>query len=95
MTIKVTFHYNMEYYLKTWSEISLLGTGLWTVNAEELSEEWVKYLEEGGTENPTFKDFLEDYFHSFSGLDFDDSMQFSIDEEDLKHLETYCKRYAN
>ena len=93
MKVKVNFTYNMEYLLKTWSELCLSGSGLWYVNVEELSEEWEEWKEDNS--DLTFEDFIDEYFHSFKGLDLDSAINLTIDEEDLICLENVCINNAN
>lgn len=84
MILKVKFKYEMEYFMKTWSELSVEGTGFWRVNTEELFEEF------NDSKYDNLKEFLDFYF--FSGLDLGDIV-LTIDEEDLEKLESEYNYY--
>ena len=86
MTVKVKFEYKMEYFLKTWSDLKVNGTGFWQVNEEELAWE---FNDSGYTD---FKEFLDFYFTDFTGLDLD-NIVLIIDEDDLKRLENEVRMY--
>ena len=86
MIVKVNFKYDMEFYMKTWSELNIEGTGFWTVNEEELAEEF------HDSEYNNFKEFLDVYFTDFRGLDLDDIV-LTVDEDDLKRLENEVRMY--
>ena len=86
MTVRVKFEYKMEYYLKTWSDLEVNGSGFWQVNEEELSREFTDSKYED------FKKFLEEYFVSFNGLDLD-NIVLTVDEDDLKRLENEVRMY--
>ena len=88
MILKVKFKYEMEYVLKTWSELCIEGSGFWRVNTDELCEEF------NNSEYNNFKEFLDFYFTDFSGLDLGDRV-LTIDEEDLKKLESEYNYYYN
>ena len=78
----------MEYFMKTQSELSVEGSGFWTVNVEELFEEFYE------SEYNNLKEFLDFYFTDFSGLDLGDIV-LTIDEEDLEKLESEYNYYYN
>jgi hypothetical protein len=86
MTVRVKFEYKMEYFMKTWSDLAINGTGFWQVNEEELAWEFADSKYED------FKKFLEKYFVSFSGLDLGDIV-LTVDEDDLKRLENEVRMY--
>lgn len=86
MIVRVKFQYEMEYWMKTWSNLSVEGNGFWTVNEDELAIEFSE------SEYTDFKEFLNFYFKDFSGLDLD-NINLSINEEDLKYLEEEIKSY--
>ena len=86
MTVKVKFEYKMEYFMKTWSDLAINGTGFWQVNEEELAWEFADSKYED------FRKFLEEYFVSFSGLDLGDIV-LTVDEDDLKRLENEVRMY--
>lgn len=86
MIVKVNFKYDMEFYMKTWSELNIEGTGFWTVNEEELAEEFYD------SEYNNFKEFLDIYFTDFRGLDLD-NIVLTVDEDDLKRLENEVRMY--
>ena len=88
MKLSVKFKYEMEYFMKTWSELSVEGTGFWRVNTEELFEEF------NDSEYDNIKEFLDFYFTDFSGLDLGDIV-LTIDEEDLEKLESEYNYYYN
>ena len=89
MTVRVNFKYDMEFYMKTWSELNIKGTGFWEVDEEQLAEEF------HDSEYDDFKEFLEFYFKDFSGLDLDDSIELTVNEDDFKKLENEMKYYEN
>ena len=76
----------MEYYLKTWSDLEVSGSGFWQVNEEELAREF------GDSEYENFKEFLDVYFTDFKGLDLD-NIVLTVDEDDLKRLENEVRMY--
>lgn len=86
MTVKVKFEYKMEYFLKTWSNLEVNGTGFWQVDESELAEEF------DDSEYEDFKEFLDFYFTDFTGLDLDDIV-LTVDEDDLKRLENEVRMY--
>lgn len=86
MTVKVKFEYKMEYINKTWSDLAINGSGFWQVNEEDLAWEF------NDSDFDNFKEFLEDYFVSFSGLDLGDIV-LTVDEDDLKRLENEVRMY--
>ena len=86
MTVRVKFEYKMEYYLKTWSDLEVNGSGFWQVNEEELAQEFED------SEYTDFKKFLDFYFTDFSGLDLD-NIVLTVDEDDLKRLENEVRMY--
>lgn len=86
MTVKVKFEYKMEFYMKTWSDLAINGTGFWQVNEEELAWEF------NDSDFSDFKKFLENYFVSFNGLDLDNII-LTVDEDDLKQLENEVRMY--
>lgn len=86
MTVKVKFEYKMEYFLKTWSNLEVNGTGFWQVNESELAEEF------DDSEYENFKEFLDVYFTDYKGLDLD-NIVLTVDEDDLKHLENEVRMY--
>lgn len=86
MTVKVKFEYKTEYFMKTWSDLALNGSGFWQVNEEELAWE---FNDSGYTD---FKEFLDFYFTDFTGLDLD-NIVLTVDEDDLKRLENEVRMY--
>ena len=86
MTVKVNFEYKMEYFIKTWSDLEVSGTGFWQVNEEELAQEF------DDSEYEDFKEFLDFYFTDFNGLDLD-NIVLTVDEDDLKRLENEVRMY--
>ena len=86
MTVKVKFEYKMEYFLKTWSDLAVNGTGFWQVNEGDLAWE---FNDSGYTD---FKEFLDFYFTDFKGLDLD-NIVLTVDEDDLKRLEKEVRMY--
>ena len=86
MTVKVKFKYQMEYCLKTWSDLEVNGTGFWQVNEEELAREF------SNSKYENFKEFLDFYFTDFKGLDLD-NIVLTVDEDDLKRLENEVRMY--
>ena len=86
MTVRVKFEYKMEYYLKTWSDLEVSGSGFWQVNEEELAREF------DDSEFENFKEFLDVYFTDFKGLDLD-NIVLTVDEDDLKRLENEVRMY--
>ena len=86
MTVRVKFEYKMEYYLKTWSDLEVNGSGFWQVNEEELAKEF------DDSEYENFKEFLDFYFTDFKGLDLD-NIVLTVDEDDLKRLENEVRMY--
>ena len=86
MTVRVKFEYKMEYYLKTWSDLEVNGSGFWQVNEEELAKEF------DDSEYEDFKEFLNFYFTDFKGLDLD-NIVLTVDEDDLKLLENEVRMY--
>ena len=86
MTVRVKFEYKMEYYLKTWSDLEVNGSGFWQVNEEELAKEF------DDSEYEDFKEFLNFYFTDFKGLDLD-NIVLTVDEDDLKRLENEVRMY--
>ena len=86
MTVKVKFEYKMEYFMKTWSDLEVNGSGFWQVNEEELAWE---FNDSGYTD---FKEFLDFYFTDFTGLDLD-NIVLTVDEDDLKRLENEVRMY--
>lgn len=86
MTVRVKFEYKMEYYLKTWSDLEVSGSGFWQVNEEELAREF------GDSDFENFKEFLDVYFTDFKGLDLD-NIVLTVDEYDLKRLENEVRMY--
>ena len=86
MTVKVKFEYQMEYINKTWSDLTIKGSGFWQVNEEDLAWEF------NDSDFDNFKEFLEDYFVSFKGLDLDDII-LTVDEDDFKRLENEVRMY--
>ena len=86
MTVRVKFEYKMEYYLKTWSDLEVNGSGFWQVNEEELAKEF------DDSEYEDFKEFLDFYFTDFKGLDLD-NIVLTVDEDDLKRLENEVRMY--
>lgn len=86
MTVRVKFEYKMEYFMKTWSDLEVSGSGFWQVNEEELAREF----DDSDFEN--FKEFLDVYFTDFKGLDLD-NIVLTVDEYDLKRLENEVRMY--
>lgn len=86
MTVRVKFEYKMEYFMKTWSDLEVSGSGFWQVNEEELAQEF----DDSDFEN--FKEFLDVYFTDFKGLDLD-NIVLTVDEYDLKRLENEVRMY--
>lgn len=86
MTVRVKFEYKMEYFMKTWSDLEVNGSGFWQVNEEELAREF----DDSDFEN--FKEFLDVYFTDFKGLDLD-NIVLTVDEYDLKRLENEVRMY--
>lgn len=86
MTVRVKFEYKMEYFMKTWSDLEVSGSGFWQVNEEELAREF----DDSNFEN--FKEFLDVYFTDFKGLDLD-NIVLTVDEYDLKRLENEVRMY--
>jgi hypothetical protein len=86
MTVKVNFEYKMEFFMKTWSDLAVNGSGFWQVNEEEFAWEF------SDSKYEDFKKFLEEYFVSFSGLDLGDIV-LTVDEDDLKRLEDEVRMY--
>ena len=76
----------MVFYLKTWSDLVVNGSGFWQVNEEELAWEFADSKYED------FKKFLDNYFVSFSGLDLE-YIVLTVDEDDLKRLEDEVRMY--
>ena len=86
MTVKVKFEYKMEYFMKTWSDLEINGTGFWQVDESELAEEF------DNSKYENFKEFLDFYFTDFKGLDLD-NIVLTVDEDDLKRLENEVRMY--
>lgn len=78
----------MEYLMKTWSNLSIEGTGFWKVDEGDLA------LEFFNSEYKDFKEFLDFYFIDFSGLDLG-NIVLNVEEEDLIRLENEIKLYEN
>lgn len=87
MTVRVSFEYKMVYYLKTWSNLDVKGEGTWQVCAEDLATEFSESIFE------TFDEFLDEYFHSFIGLDLDSALIIHVNKEDFAKLEQEVKEY--
>lgn len=82
MNIRFKYKYDIEFYLRTYSEIVIEGTGQWKVNEDDFAYEFQLNPEEN------FIEFCENYF--WCKLDIDpDNIEFNLD--DLKQLEDYCK----
>ena len=86
MTVRVKFEYKMEYFMRTWSDLEVNGSGFWQVNEEELAKEF------DDSEYEDFKEFLDFYFTDFKGLDLD-NIVLTVDEDDLKRLENEVRMY--
>lgn len=87
MTVRVYWKFEMEYYLKTRSNLDVKGEGTWQVCVEELATEF----SESGFE--TFDEFLDEYFHGFIGLNLDSALLIHINEIDFIKLEQEVKEY--
>lgn len=84
MKIRFDYEYQMEYILKTWSDLHIKGEGEWNVNVYELSEEFC-------TSDLEFDDFLREYFQE--ELNIEGEVVFN--KEDIKVLSEYCIEYKN
>lgn len=83
MRIRFEYNYNMEFFFRTHSEITIKGNGIWDVDEEELA------LEYDNSEIENFEEFCLKYFYDELLDDLnDDSIKFNLD--DLKLLENYC-----
>lgn len=87
MTVRVDWKFEMEYYLRTWSNLDVKGEGTWQVCVEDLATEFSE------SDFKTFDEFLDEYFHSFRGLDLDSALLIHVDEEDFAKLEQEVKGY--
>lgn len=85
MTVRVDWKFKMQYFLKTWSNLDVKGEGTWQVCVEDLATEFSESNFE------TFDEFLDEYFHSFIGLDLDSALIIHVDEEDFAKLEQEVK----
>ena len=81
MIIRFEYNYDMEYWYKTYSNISIKGQGEWDVAEDELSLEYSK------SKYKDFKYFIEDYFDRELDIDPD---YIHFNEEDLNKLKKYC-----
>lgn len=84
MRIRFEYNYNMEYYLKTVSFITIKGQGVWDVAEYNLASEYIN------SDFENVKEFCLNYF--YTELDIDDhSIEFN--KTDLQELEEYFEEY--
>lgn len=84
MIVSFSYKYQMEYILKTWSNLDIEGKGDWSVNSLELAKEY-------SISNSDFNDFLKRYFEYELGIEGD----ITFNEEDIRNLREYCIKYKN
>lgn len=83
MRIRFDYKKDVSFYLKTASDISIEGKGIWDVDEWDLSEEY-------NVSDLNFEDFIKDYF--WMTLDIDpDCIKFNT--LDMKDLEEFCNAY--
>lgn len=86
MQIRFEYNYNMEFIFQTYSELTIKGDGIWTVDEQELA------LEYNNSEIENFEEFCLSYFYNELLNDLnDDSIKFN--SNDLKQLEQFIVEY--
>lgn len=81
MIIRFEYNYNMEYWYKTYSNMSIKGQGEWNVDEDELSLEYSK------SNCEDFEDFINNYFDRELDINPD---YIHFNEENLNELKKYC-----
>ena len=84
MKIKFKYNYNIEFCLKTNSNLVISGEGEWNVDEIDLAEEYC----ESDYESPI--DFIKNYF--WIDLNYDPDY-FIFDSDDIKLLNEFLKHY--
>ena len=84
MKIKFKYNYNMEFCLKTYSNLVISGEGEWNIDEIDLAKEYC----ESDYESPI--DFIENYFWIELSIDPD---YFIFDSDDIKLLNEFLKHY--
>ena len=87
MKIRIDCKFQMEYLMKTYSNLEIQGTGKWDIDQYELAEEFIN------SDFENFDDFLEDYLYNFNGLDLDSALIITFNENDLEVLRNFVTIY--